>query len=319
MKIELHRYALESKGRLNSLTDKQGHKGVLFKVTFKNGEVGYSDCHPWPELGDFPVDLHLKLLKLGHLTRLTDRTLEFARIDARARAESKSLFVHSKIPLSHALLTDLDVYTDQQLEDLIHQGFQRIKVKVHKNGTIGLQRLLKLLRGTLIKLRLDFNGKLTRGEFEAFLEKLGPSLSQIEFFEDPIPFNIGQWKELRKKYNISLACDRESIKAIGFRESADYIVVKPAVQKPEQFFNDQTQKVVMTTYVDHPLGQMTAAWTAAQFTGSLDVCGLLTHHVYQSNPFSILLHNEGPSLHAPEGTGFGFDYLLNKLEWTQLL
>ncbi len=317
MKIEIHHYALQSKGRLNSHSEKQGHKGVLFKITFKDGSVGYSDLHPWPELGDFPLELQLKLLRLGHLTRMTERTLEFARTDARARTQEISLFKDTLIPPSHALITDLEIFEPYQIENLIHQGFNRLKVKVHGKDLSSILNLLKILRGTFIKLRLDCNCKFTRGEFEEIVQTLKPYLKQIEFFEDPIPFNLSTWKDLRKKYEISLACDRDAMKAVGFPDSADYLVIKPAIQKPEVFIQGN-QKLVMTTYVDHPIGQVSAAWTAAKYATNLDVCGLLTHHVYHTNPFSQLLHNDGPYLDSPHGTGFGFDHLLNDLVWEEL-
>ena len=46
------------------------------------------------------------------------------------------------------------------------------------------------------------------------------------------------------------------------------------------------QRVVLTSYMDHPLGQTFAAWEAArlglQFPGLVGVCGLQTHHLVRA-------------------------------------
>jgi O-succinylbenzoate synthase len=82
------------------------------------------------------------------------------------------------------------------------------------------------------------------------------------------------------------------------------------------------QRVVLTGYMDHPLGQAFAAWEAArlelQFPGITGVCGLQTHHLFQDDGFTEELGPWSPAFKAPGGTGLGFDDLLEALPWTRL-
>jgi O-succinylbenzoate synthase len=81
--------------------------------------------------------------------------------------------------------------------------------------------------------------------------------------------------------------------------------------------------VVLTSYMDHPLGQAFAAWEAArlalQFPGLVGICGLQTHHLFEPDGFVELLGPWSPQFQAPPGTGLGFDDLLAALPWTPLL
>lgn len=317
MKAWISPYALQSKGSLNSKTGPCAHAGCLIRVEFAENRVGYADCHPWPELGDSPLEFHLKMLKLGHLTRLMQQSLAIAKHDALCRHKKASLFENLRIPSSHALITDIKNVTEPLLDELKRQGFTRIKVKASKDNINHLKDMLARLAGSNIKLRLDFNSSLTRSEFQQVLYPIAPYLNCVEFFEDPIPFHLSIWKEIQKNYGVSLACDRDSVKAIGFPESAAYLIVKPAIQTPYLFMN-APQNIVITTYADHPLGQFAAAWSAANFKGPLGICGLLSHYAYETNPFSALIRHAGPDLHPPLGTGLGFDYLLQKLSWETL-
>src|SRR5262249_34567507 len=62
---------------------------------------GFADVHPWPELGDEPLERQLDLLRRGETTPLTRRSLELARIDGAARQRGVSLFAGLTIPKSH--------------------------------------------------------------------------------------------------------------------------------------------------------------------------------------------------------------------------
>jgi O-succinylbenzoate synthase len=73
--------------------------------------------------------------------------------------------------------------------------------------------------------------------------------------------------------------------------------------------------------MDHPLGQCFAAWWAARLactTERVEHCGLQTHELFEPSEFSEALGPAGPSFRFPEGTGFGFDDLLEKLPWKRL-
>ena len=82
------------------------------------------------------------------------------------------------------------------------------------------------------------------------------------------------------------------------------------------------QKLVVTSYMEHPLGQVSAAWEAAklnvQFPGAIGICGLQTHQLFTPSEFSERLGRWSPSFRSPGGTGFGFDDLFEKLPWKRL-
>lgn len=323
MKIAFSRYELEGVGSLNRHTPNLVHSGALLQVTFDDGKVGYADCHPWPELGDLNLDLQLKFLAEGIPTQLVERSMSFASHDALMRSQGRHCLEGTEIPMSNALMTDIGLVDEKVVEGLLREGYQRLKLKMGKNLAVEesvLIRILQALQGSKLLIRLDFNGSLNAAEFESFLMKMEPYLAQFDYFEDPCPFNLGIWKRLKKVYGIALAADRSAIRALGFPESTDYLVLKPAIEDPMIYAEASTsgQTCIITSYMDHPLGQVSAAYAAATFTGPLGICGLLTHKVYKDNPFSSLLRvNEG-RLVLPAGTGFGFDDLLEALPWTPL-
>jgi O-succinylbenzoate synthase len=78
-----------------------------------------------------------------------------------------------------------------------------------------------------------------------------------------------------------------------------------------------SREIVVTSYMDHAIGQMFAAQFAAAH-GVTNVCGLFTHVLYEPDPFFERVRAEGPRLLAPEGTGIGFDDLLESLPWKTL-
>jgi len=79
---------------------------------------------------------------------------------------------------------------------------------------------------------------------------------------------------------------------------------------------------VVTSYMDHALGQMYAAYECArlrQFDPRADMFhGLATHTLFERDPFFEQLSLSGGRLSAVEGTGLGFDDLLEGLPWKEL-
>ena len=75
---------------------------------------------------------------------------------------------------------------------------------------------------------------------------------------------------------------------------------------------------MFTSAMDHPLGQLFAAYEASVFPGDVDDCGLLTHWLFEPDPFSELLGVTDRRLVAPGGVGLGFGELLEALPWKAL-
>ena len=254
-------------------------RGALIRVG-----SGFADVHPWPELGDAPLETQLDLLRRGETTPLTKRSLELAKIDGAARGRGVSVFDGLQIPLSHWPGSD----PPPEFDTAKLKGIDRIPDRV--------------------RLRIDFNARLRAEEFLMLAE--GLPLDRIDFIEDPCPYDGATWTALREQTRMRLALDR-----FQAEEGVDVLVVKPAIQEMPQ-----TQKeIVITSYMDHPVGQFGAAYVAAKNARRVSPrCGLFTHVLYQRNDFIEMIRSDGARLLPPEGTGIGFDTLLERLPWKKL-
>jgi O-succinylbenzoate synthase len=269
------RYELVPKRRLSAIARDAPREGALIRIG-----GGYADVHPWPELGDLPLDEQLALLARGETTSLTRRSLSFASIDERARLASRSLFDGLRIPPSHWPGSDPPA------------AFDVAKLKA-------IERLPERVR-----LRIDFNASLTPDEFL----RLRLPRERIDFIEDPCPYDAATWRMLRDRTGLRLALDREVAE-----EGVDVLVVKPAVQE----MPSTSREIVVTSYMDHAIGQFFAAFVAASHRAT-SVCGLFTHVLYEPDPFFERVRADGSRLLAPDGTGIGFDDLLESLPWKKL-
>jgi O-succinylbenzoate synthase len=274
-------YELVARRALNARATELRRRGALIKV-----DGGFADVHPWPELGDAPLEEQLALLARGETTALTHASLRFAAIDAAARAEGRSLFDGVTIPESHWPGADAPA------------GFDTVKIKC------GPDFDASSLPGG-VRIRLDFNATL---DAEAFVRIAATLPAAVEFVEDPCPYDPVVWRDLRERTGVRLALDRGDE-----GEGVDVLVVKPAVQELPR----TARELVITSYMDHPLGQLAAAYVAVT-TATSDRCGLVTHVLYEENEFSERLRIDGARLVPPGGNGFGFDDLLEAQPWRTL-
>ncbi len=242
---------------------------------------GFADVHPWPELGDATLDTQLAKLARGETTALTRRSLELARIDATARERAMSLFDGLTIPASHWPGADPP------------PDFDTVKLKSIE--TIPPR----------VRLRFDFNATLTPEQFVMIAE--GLPRERVDFIEDPCPYDAGTWSALREQTGMRLALDR-----FVAEEGVDVLVVKPAIQD----IPETSKEMVITSYMDHPVGQFGAAYFAAIHPARR--CGLFTHVLYDRNEFIERIRSDGARLLPPDGTGIGFDDLLERLPWKKL-
>jgi O-succinylbenzoate synthase len=282
MSLFFHRYTLVPKRPLSALAGRRPREGVLLR----NGD-GFADLHPWPELGDPPLDAQLAMLARGETTAQSRASLRFASIDADARARGVSLFENLTIPESH------------WPGDEPPAGFDTIKIK----GMAAIPRN--------VRVRIDFNATLTAEQFLRIAETL--PREQIDFIEDPCPYDDRTWRYLHETTHMRLALD---LAVAGDRQQAtefDVLVHKPALQEWPSFNGE----IVVTSYMDHPVGQLCAAYVAATHRVSAR-CGLMTHVLYEPDEFGERMRADGARLVAPGGTGIGFDDLLESLPWTKL-
>ena len=317
--VDYWRYELIPKRRLSAIAAEGPRHGALIRVS-----GGFADVHPWPELGDAPLDEQFALLARGETTPLTRASLEFAAIDAAARRDSRSLFESLTIPPSHWPGPDPP------------DGFDTVKLK-------SIDRIPDRVR-----LRIDFNATLTPDEFVRIAAAL--PRERIDFIEDPCPYDAATWRELRDRTGFRLALDRASSsqhrqeclchidhsKTLSTPDdhkqsinpedpmwhrhsclcsvnSFDVLIIKPAVHE----IPCTDAEIVVTSYMDHPIGQLCAAYAAAT-AGITTTCGLITHVLYEPDPFIERMRVDGTRLVPPGGHGWGFDDLLEKLPWRKL-
>ncbi|HYO76990.1 MAG TPA: enolase C-terminal domain-like protein [Thermoanaerobaculia bacterium] len=276
MRLWVHRYTLAPRRPLSGVARAGVREGALLRV-----DGGFADVHPWPELGDAPLDEQLALLARGETTSLTAASLRLASLDADARRRGVSLFEGLTIPESHWPGADPPA------------GFDTVKIK-------GVQAVPEHVR-----IRIDFNATLTAEEFLRIASTL--PRERIDFIEDPCPYDARTWRALRSQSGLRLALDR-------FSGEADVLVHKPALAADFPTFNGE---VVVTSYMDHPVGQFGAAYIAATNRVSRR-CGLMTHVLYEPDAFIERIERDGARLLPPRGTGIGFDELLENLSWTEL-
>ncbi len=313
-------YTLRSREALSGKTSTNERSGSLLKVEFENGAVGFADIHPWPELGDLPLDSQLRLLSEGKTTSLTARSLALAQVDGEARAKNQNLFDGFEVPTSHFLVNNL---SSLRADQVWAEGFRHLKVKLGRDPW-GESRRLNEMAGELqnFRLRFDFNGLLKGDEFISFIERLPSSLrDKIEFVEDPVPWDEEEWIRLSVQTGTPLALDRfegplEQVR--GFQ----WLILKPAIQDPEVWLARRRDlKLCLTSYLDHPVGQLGAAYEAArlQSTGlHLGACGLVSHFSWVDNEWTRRLSVKGARLIPPAGSGIGFDDLLHVASWSRI-
>ena len=307
--IWIWKYELTSSAGLNSVSNRTRHPGALIRVG-----PGYGCIHPWPELGDVPLGEQVKSLAEGHPTQLASISLNCARIDGDARLQGKSLF-GSPIPESHWLFQDGD-----DIRGIREQGFSTAKLKI--GPAAPNTDLIARMAEEGLRIRLDANGTFQPAQFSAWWNSLSsPIRQQIEFVEDPVPWNREDWQSLENN-GVDLAADRD---VEQHPLPCSWAIYKPAVTRERQIVpwaHRQSVHLAVTSYMDHPLGQMWAAFRAQLVKGRNPVlvgkCGLLTHRCFQKNEFSERIWVEGPVLRPPGGTGLGFDDLLEALPWKRL-
>lgn len=309
-------YRLRSRGFLNSVSARREFEGVLIRA----GE-GYGCIHPWPELGDPSLGKCLDDLKERRFWSIVRRAMRCAEFDNAARTAEESLFEEMEVPRSHATLVKADA---KELALAVESGFDTVKMKAGRDlEAEGAFLAAMRAEYPALKWRLDFNESLDPETAESFIGGLPPEVRKaVDFLEDICPFSESAWEKLWKTHRVPLAVDRDSG---PHRKAAQYTVIKPAVDEPFLLAEGaamNSQRVVMTSYMDHPFGQAFAAWEAARnslvFPGLIGTCGLQTHHLFEKNAFVEQLGEWKPEFKAPGGTGLGFDDELAALPWVKL-
>ncbi len=312
----ISRYRLKARGGLNALSKRREFDGALIQI-----DGGYGCIHPWPELGDPTLEKCLLDLAGARRWSIVRRAIRCAEYDRVSRVFDHSLFEDMEVPLSHATLVQAK---PAEVALAVEKGFTTIKLKAG-HDLVAEGRFLDAMvaEHPALKWRLDCNETLEAEAAAAWLlERTPATRTALDFVEDPCPYAEGAWTDLHRQCQVPLAVDRE---ASPLSAAAQVMVVKPAIDEPfllAEAAIHHRQRVVMTSYMDHPLGQTFAAWEAArlelQFPGLVGLCGLQTHHLFEPDAFSEMLGPWAPEFKVPDGRGLGFDDLLDSLPWTRL-
>lgn len=312
--IEIWRYELRAGGSLNRRSGRRTVQGFLLRE-----RGGHGCVQPWPEFGHASLDEQLAALASGRSTPLIDAARRCAAVDRKWRMTGRSMFDGLDIPPSHATITD----AEQQAWLAWQAGFRVFKLKCEANveQRKELDALVDAFPG--VKLRLDFNEVPDAETFEDWWGKLDEAVRHhIDFLEDPFPFSEDEWKRFAERHQVRLAADRRQAVAM-INGGAVVRVVKPAWGEEPFLDNSRSSReVVVTSAMDHPLGQTWAAWIAAKTAknhpGRMATCGLQTHHLFKADSFTKRLGTWSPRFHPPGGSGLGFDDLLANLPWKKI-
>lgn len=293
---------------MNALTERREVHGALIRA----GQ-GFGCINPWPELGDESLSQELRRLKEGLPGKLGRRALQCAALDGDARRHRVSLYAGLEMPVCHGHLSG-DNWDDVA-------DFSVVKVKVDGSRMLKLREVLNQASQRFQRVRLDFNGTGNARLLISWWKSLRTQDREaVDYIEDPCPFDLHDWSEMEQE-GLPLALDRSSKNGkFGY----DVAVLKPSVEDIDLILSKERgdRRLVVTSYMDHALGQMYAAFECArmrQFDPRADMFhGLATHTLFEGDPFFDQLSLSDGRLSAIEGTGLGFDDLLEGLPWKEL-
>lgn len=319
-------YSLRSRGSLNAVSQRREFHGALIKV-----DDGFGCLHPWPEFGDAPIDEQLKILREGGTSEVIERALCMAAVDGAARRRGVSLFQGLEIPPSHFSL-DQNQSLELQIQRIICEGWQAIKTKGSselKKTIAVLEAISKPAGNAPLKLRVDFNSCLTASQFADFMHSLSPDVrGRIDFIEDPFPYDGAAWFTAQNELGVRLACDKglKRPRASAIDDCCYGIaVLKPGRRDWRSALAaiPANARIVMTSAMDHAIGQSFAAWEAAmawrEHGSRMELCGLCTEYLFEKDAFFERLSSHGGMLKMDTaGTGLGFDDVLAELKWEKL-
>ena len=302
-------------------------QGALFKIEWPGGTIGYSDLHPWPELGDIPLEKQMSDLEKGKISKQLEQSIWFARRDALARKADSSLWNQFPRIKNNFIISDLSKANDETLDHARMSGFSTVKIKMGKDFDREKQFALKILKNGNFMLRIDCNGSLHWQDFETFFSGVEKSYrARLDYVEDPFPYDEKIYREARVLTRV--AVDRDFSK-IDFNQKeappVDQLILKPAIQDVESFMtqvNKWNIPVTVTSYMDHPVGMVHAALLAGELKKKneqlIGTSGCLHHHLYQKDVYQAEMMIQGPYIQKVGGKGIGFDFLFHKEAWVPL-
>lgn len=324
IKLEHANYELQPVTEIGSIASAEPRRGALLRITWPDGKRGHADCFPWPELGDADLEAQLWSLGQGKITPLMEQTMWLARRDAEWRAAGKSPYKGLTKVKNHYLIADYKKVTDEEIYQAKAAGFTTFKVKFGKNVEDEARWLDKFIKVFSVMVRVDFNGKINFPLLERFASILSVSAkARVEFVEDPFAWNLELWTEAARL--LPLAADA-ILGDLDFHrlEKTPFgtVIVKPArqdVAKMTSLVDRFGLKMVVTSALDHPVGEMHAVIVAGElkkkYPNRLLDCGCYPSRVYKLIDFGASIVKRGPFVEEVPGLGVGFDELFENTRW----
>lgn len=326
LKFWYSKYELMPMASISAAKEPKARCGALIKIQWPDGNEGYSDLHPWAELGDYDVDTHLLALAKGKISQLVEQAIWLAKKDAALRKTGKNAFSGAVKVKNHYLVSDYTKFTDSTMRDLRTSGFTTLKIKAGRKLEEEADFVKRVIKQNPVGIRLDFNAKLDFQKYQQFIGYFSQAeKARIEFIEDPMKWNLEDWHKA-VKLGVPLALDFEFVKIDWEKIEAPLpfkvMIIKPTrqdVEKTVKLVDKYSLKMVVTSAMDHPVGVAHALSVASElkkyYPNTLLDCGCLTMRIYKPNDFSSRVQVQGPYLTAINGTGIGFDDLLQKMDW----
>jgi O-succinylbenzoate synthase len=327
MKISYSPYILKPVQNISTVANAGDRQGILLKIEWLDGLIGYSDLHPWTELGDQSWEDQLADLRKGKISSMLEQSIWMAHKDAELRKQGRNAFEGFPALKNNYIVSDISTELAGLPERLKAEGFETVKIKVGRDLKKEAEYISLLGQDGAFKLRLDFNAIGSWQTYERFMSAVNKiAVQRIQYVEDPFPYDTQAWIEAKRFAPIAI--DNE-ISKVNFKKIQgkpfDVVILKPAkmdVISTVQNCVFHDLKIAVTSYMDHPVGLTHALAIASELKKAhpqriLDA-GCMTLKLFQMDIYSAEIVSSGPFLKRPAGSGIGFDLLLAKEPWTQV-
>jgi len=255
MKIFYSHYSLEPQGVFSGVY--KASAGVLLKFVSNGLPDRFSLYHPIESLGDLSVNIFLNDEK--------KRAVLLEKIEKLTLSENSDL--SGKVNSYFLCSSQQELL--KSAEKISQSGFKVVKLKASKIKDVNFRELEMLP----FKYIFDFNGRESVKAFEDLSSSAMDFLkNRVSYIEDPF--------QKKTKLQFNLASD-----FIDYGSAGDFKIVKPTGFNHLQPLSPNQGRLVATSYLDHPLGQLLSAVWAFNNNISLD-CGLWTHVLFKKNKYS---------------------------------
>ena len=312
--MELIKSIWTSSYTLTEQFSQKKRNGLLIKVQFAGGKIGYNSIHPLSYFKEGVLSEYITLLKNKKIIpdntqkSLLHTILQDAYMDASARSKKQSLLFGYPPIKNHYLISNINLWT--RLDEL---PFDVFKIKMGSQLNKETQKLKLIIKNTKkkIQLRLDFNEKLSKKQWKKWEYENKDLLPFIDFIEDPF-------------LNFSYTPSVFPLAGDWCQPHYSPVQVFKASRFKLQFIHKQLsagkcRRIIFTHSLSHPLEARLSWVKASQFykihPKKREICGLnYPLSLYKKNDFSCF-HSH---FYAPLGGGLGFDSLLKKQPWKKL-